>query len=78
MKKIILVIVGAALVGCSGQRAVKDRQKVVTEMQSTEVRQSPDHPCGWIVRTEDGSIWYVQTRFFNKMSTKSQIFPPRK
>jgi len=75
---ILLLTVLLLTSGCVGDSGLC-RNDVAMEMNTSDVTQAPGRNYGFIARTKDGAVWYVETLGAdNKITYKSLIFPPLK
>lgn len=66
--------------GCGdGYNRAKCRQAVIEEMKATEVVENPSQSYRYIVRTQDGAVWWVECLGPEAtVTTKTLLFPPNK
>lgn len=81
MKEFLLVLLAViatiALGACGdGMSNTKCRQAVVEQFATSDVQQLPELPYAFIVRSRDGSVWYVETRGARKaeVTHATQLF----
>lgn len=77
--KLIIVASTVVLFGCEdGFNKSLCRQSIVETMKTTDVYPSPEDGFKWIVRTQDGAVWYVETMGPHPTITaKTMIFQPK-
>lgn len=63
------------LTGCDIVPMARRRQALVEEFHSTDIFQIPEDPRIYIVRSGDGTVWYVQLEVnTGKIWAKTQLF----
>lgn len=74
---IFVVIILVCLFGCSSNHRM---ECVNEEFPNCEVAYTPSNSSDFLVRKQDGSVWYVRcdNPFSGKITSKSMILPPNK
>lgn len=79
MKKTILLIAALFITGCGGGSSPYDRLELVAMEFTLPVELSPVSHNQFVIRDNEGSVWYVETRYFNGKITiydKHKVFKP--
>jgi hypothetical protein len=81
MKKLALLTILISSIALSGCSEARGRANVMAKFPGAEVTQVPGQDYAWLIRQQDGSVWYAiangTVRAPEDVNDIVQILPPR-